>query len=432
MTPEDNDELTRVGRGTPAGEVLREFWMPAALVEELDRARPIVPVRVMGEDLVLFRTGEGALGLIERACPHRGVDLAYGRLESRGLRCLFHGWCFDTDGRCLEQPAEPEASTMFQRVRTVAYPVIERNGIIWAYLGRGTPPDLPALDCFRAPNSHVFAFKGRWECNWLQATEIGIDPAHASYLHRFLRDEESPGYGQQFRDGLSDEGAFIPMTRLLREFPRPTIDVEETRFGLRILTRRDLGDGRTHIRVTNQIFPTTIAIPMSRDMTITQWHVPVDDGSCYWYSLFTSFAGPVDKELMRAQRLAEHRLPGYVPVKNTTNEYGYDSEEQRNLTYTGMGMDINVHDQWAVESMGRIQDRTSEHLASSDIAIIHYRRMLRERMRASAAPSQESIAAMGPEAVDVIAPTDSWAQAWRDCDRERRESCPWDARLGDD
>lgn len=436
VTPEENDELTLTGPGTPAGRLLRRYWMPAALSEELTAARAVVAVRLMGEDLVLFRCGSGELGLIARACPHRGVDLAYGRLERAGLRCPFHGWCFDVRGQCLEQPAEPASSTMYQRVRTTAYPVTEHNGVVWAYLGPGAPPPLPTFDCFRAPQSHVFAFKGRWECNWLQATEIGIDPAHASYLHRFLVDDDAQ-YGQQFRDGVADGEGAIPMTRLLREYARPSIDVEETDFGLRILTRRDLGDGRTHIRVTNQIFPMAIAIPMSNDITITQWHVPIDDGSCYWYSMFTSFGQPVDKVRMREQRLAEHRLPDYVPYKNASNSYGFDAEEQRTATYTGMGMDINVHDQWAVESMGRIQDRAREHLASSDTAIVRYRRLLRRQIRAlscgpRASARSDTVASCvgGPEAIDAIAPSGSWRETWQASDEARRASCSWNASKG--
>ncbi len=137
------------------------------------------------------------------------------------------------------------------------------------------------------------------------------------------------------------------------------------------------------MRVTNQVFPQAICIPMSNEMTITQWHVPIDDEHCYWYSMFTSFGAPVNKHLMREQRLKEHRLPDYAPLKNRRNNYGYNPAEQSDETYTGMGLDINVHDQWAVESPGPIFDRTNEHLATSDKAIIAYRRMLQEGHRGS-------------------------------------------------
>ena len=146
----------------------------------------------------------------------------------------FHGWHFDTQGQCVEQPAEPEGSRMHENIRTTSYPVVEKNGIIWAYMGQGKAPAFSNLDCFRAPDSHVFAFKGLWECNWLQALEIGIDPAHASFLHRFLQDEDpKDSYGKQFRDtaDLTD----MPMTQVLTRVSRPKLEVEETDTGLRII-----------------------------------------------------------------------------------------------------------------------------------------------------------------------------------------------------
>ncbi|MFN3146469.1 MAG: Rieske 2Fe-2S domain-containing protein [Paracoccaceae bacterium] len=432
ISQELNDRITRVEGGTGAGAVLRLYWQPAALSEELMSGRPVVPVRLMGEDLVLFRDNSGELGLIGRHCPHRGADLCYGRREDDGLRCPFHGWHFDRTGQCVDTPGEPEGSRMHEQIRTVSYPVVERNGIVWAYMGPGDPPAFPALDCFAAPESHVFAFKGLWECNWLQALEVGIDPAHASFLHRFLQDEDpAEGYGKQFRDkaGQTD----IPMTKLLRDYPRPEIRVEEADHGLRLTALRHMEDGRTHVRVTNQVFPQAICIPMSNEMTITQWHVPVDDRNCYWYSMFTSFGAPVNKALMREQRLKEHRLPDYAPLKNRRNNYGYDPDEQARETYTGMGLDINVHDQWAVESMGAIQDRTQEHLGKTDVGIIRYRRMLREAIdRAEAGetgdlplrrPGTETVA--GPVSIDAIGPSDAWESLCVEADAARRAACDW-------
>lgn len=440
MIPQSlNDELTRIGPGTPAGAVMRRYWQPAALSEELSGNRPVVPVTLLGERLVLFRDETGRLGLISRHCPHRGADMAYGRLEDGGLRCPFHGWLFDAGGQCIEQPAEPPGSTMHERIKARSYPVVEKNGIVFAYMGPGEPPTFAAFDCFAAPDSHVFAFKGLWECNWLQALEVGIDPAHASFLHRFLADEDpAAGYGKQFRDAAGKTD--IPMTQLLREYPRPDLNVEATDYGLRITALRHMEDGNTHVRITNQIFPNAIAIPMSNEMTITQWHVPVDDETCYWYSMFTSFGKPVDKELMREQRIKEHDLPEYRPKKNRSNNYGYDAGEQARLTYTGMGLDINVHDQWAVESMGAIQDRTEEHLATSDVAISQYRRMLRAAIaevrdgKANAGlpmvgAGKDVSAIRGPLAVDAIAPTDAWENAAAKRDAERRTECPWPAAL---
>lgn len=434
LSREMNDRLTRVESGTGAGALLRLYWMPAALSEELMGARPVVPVRLMGEDLVLFRDNEGELGLIDRHCPHRGADLCFGRREDNGLRCPFHGWHFDRTGQCVETPGEPEDSNLARNIRTTSYPVVEKNGIVWAYMGPGEPPPFPAFDCFAAPESHVFAFKGLWECNWLQALEVGIDPVHASFLHRFLRDEDpDKGYGQQFRDRAADTD--IPMTRLLREYPRPEIVVEDTDYGLRLKAIRRLDDGRVHVRVTNQVFPCAIHIPMSREMTITQWHVPVDDVTCYWYSMFTSFGAPVNKALMREQRLKEHRLPDYAPLKNRRNNYGYNPDEQARETYTGMGLDINVHDQWAVESMGPIQDRTKEHLGRTDVGIIAYRRKLRAAIDRAEAGEIESLplrgadaaALTGPLAIDAIGAPDQAEEVWREAAEARRAAAPWAA-----
>lgn len=435
ISQEMNDSLTRVGNGSDAGEVLRRYWQPAALLDELEQGRPVVPVKLLGEDLVLFRDSEGELGLIGRHCPHRGADMCFGRLEDNGLRCPFHGWHFDRKGQCVEQPGEPEGSRMFEKIKAVSYPVIEKNGIIWAYMGPGEPPAFANFDCFRAPGTHVFVFKGMWQCNWLQAMEIGIDPAHASFLHRFLQDEDpADSYGKQFRDTAADTK--IPMTKLLRDYPRPEIKVDETDYGLKLTALRHLDGGQTHVRVTNQIFPQAICIPMSREMTITQWHVPIDDENCYWYSMFTSYDAPVDKDRMRDQRLKEHKLPEYAPLKNASNNYGYDASEQESETYTGMGLDINVHDQWAVESMGAIQDRTQEHLGKTDVAIIQYRRMLRAAIAAVKEGRNEDLlmhnvldlsTLFGPVSNDAIAKDGDWNKATAESDAERRGACPWDA-----
>jgi len=151
---------------------------------------------------------------------------------------------------------------------------------------------------------------------------------------------------------------------------------------LRLIARRPLDDEHCHVRITHQVFPQAIVIPMSREMTITQWHVPVTDTQSYWYAMFTSYDSPCDQKRMREQRLVLYELPDYRPRKGRHNQYGYDPEEQRTRTYTGMGDDINVHDQWAVESPGAIQDRTKEHLGSTDVGIIENRRRLNKMLRA--------------------------------------------------
>src|SRR5207249_547427 len=273
-------------------------------------------------------------------------------------------------------PAEPDGSRLCANIRQKAYPVVEKSGILFAYMGSDEPPAFARFDCFAAPDSHTFAFKGLIECNWLQSLEVGIDPAHTSFLHRFFHDEDaSKGYGKLFRDNSIDSNT--PIMRIMRGFPRPQIEVEPTDYGMRVVTLRRIDESHTHVRVTNLVFPHAFVIPMSSEMTITQWHVPVDDTRHYWYAIFTSFGAPVNKAEMRRQRLQLYELPDYIPRKNKSNDYGFDPHEQQHATFTGMGADINVHDQWACESIGAIQDRTREHLGQSDKAITAYRRILR-------------------------------------------------------
>jgi phthalate 4,5-dioxygenase len=449
MKAEQNELVTRIGPGTPCGAVLRSYWQPVALVDEFDARldprvanRPVKALRVMGQDLVLFREASGRWGLLDRDCPHRGADLSFGRHEGDGLRCPFHGWKFDATGRCLETPAEPAGSKLCERVQQRSYPVVEKSGILFAWLGeQGKAPPFPAFDCFAAPATHTFAFKGLWNCNWLQAFEVGIDPAHPSFLHRFLDDAPLDAIGEnaagkQFRSASAGEfaGEKWPMSRIMREFHQPEIAAEARPWGLQLTTLRPMTDELTHVRVTQAIFPHTFVIPLSETLTITQMHVPVDDEHTYWYSIFTSFGGPVDKEAMRNQRLQFISLPDYLPKSGRHNRWGFNPDEQRSQTYLGMGEeDINVHDQWAVESMGPIQDRTREHLGTSDKVIMANRRMLLKAIEAvqagGTAPgaADASLAAQmqGPDTVDGIAPAGTWSTWWQERVRAKRAGAPW-------
>ncbi|MBL8332647.1 MAG: aromatic ring-hydroxylating dioxygenase subunit alpha, partial [Rubrivivax sp.] len=222
-----------------------------------------------------------------------------------------------------------------------------------------------------------------------------------------------------------------PMTRVLREFHRPEIRHEMLAEGhIRLTTLRLIDEALTHVRITNAIFPYTFVIPLSETITITQMHVPVDDHNTYWVAFFTSYDAPLDKEAMRNQRLAHVDLPDYVPKKGRHNDWGYDPAEQRTRTYLGMGeADINVHDQWAVESMGAIQDRTREHLGTSDKVIMANRRQLLAAIdqveaggRPPAGPQGEVVA---PATIDCIAPAPDWATHWAREVEARRAAAPW-------
>ena len=454
MNAEQNERLTRITPGTPCGQLLRQYWQPAALVDEFNAAldprmaqRPVKAVRLLGQDLVLFKDASGAWGLLDRHCAHRGADLSFGRRESLaeggGLRCPFHGWKFAVDGRCLETPAEPMGSKLCERIRQRSYPVMERSGVVFAWLGddSSSPPPFPEFDCFKAPATHSFAFKGLWNANWLQAFEVGIDPAHPSYLHRFLQDEALAAIGdnaagKQFRSASAGakDGEAWPMTRIMREFAKPELSFEPTPWGLQLTALRPMTDTLTHVRVTQAIFPATFVIPLSETMTITQMHLAVDDTHTYWYSFFTSFGAPLDHAAMRAQRQQFIALPDYIPLAGRHNHWGFNPDEQQRSTYLGMGEeDINVHDQWAVESMGPIQDRTREHLGTSDKVIMANRRLLFKAIDAvqqggtapGMADAAQAAAMRGPDTVDGIAPAGHWPAWWQTAVKAKRANAAW-------
>lgn len=436
ISREQNELMTRVGPGTAAGNLLRNYWQPVALVDQfLNSSRPVLPIKVLGEEFVLIRNEQNQYGLLDRHCPHRGADLAYGRYEDGRLRCVFHGWLFDVNGKCLETPAEPAGSRLCDHIRQRSYPAVERSGIVFAWLGAGEPSAFPHFDCFIAPDAYTFAFKGYWDCNWLQALEVGIDPAHASFLHRFFEDEDTAqSYGRQFRGKPSDSE--LPISKVLREYDRPEISVARTDYGMRLVTLRRIDERQTHGRSTHLVFPQAFVIPMNAEMTITQWHVPVDDHGCYWYSIFTSFTTPVDKKTMREQRLKTYPAPDYRPIHNRADGWGFDAEEQRTATYTGMGFDINIHDQFACESPGPIADRTRENLASSDKGIVLYRRLLLDAIHRNSRgekalmmlDASQAAALTGPPAVDGVGPTGRWDDYCREVDAARRSRAPWAAK----
>ena len=181
MTPEENERLSRIGPGTPAGELMRRYWWPVWFSQSVTD-KPL-PVRLLGEDLVLFRQGDGALGLLDRRCPHRGASLELGRVEEDGIRCCYHGWKFDPNGACLEMPAEPADTPLLGEVRQTAYHCQELAGLVFAYLGPDPVPLLPRYDIMARDDCNRLLEAKTDHCNWLQRIENGHDPAHLGILH---------------------------------------------------------------------------------------------------------------------------------------------------------------------------------------------------------------------------------------------------------
>lgn len=367
FSKEDNETLARTGPGTKAGNLLRQYWQPVAALADLPANGAPLPLKVMGEDLVLFRDETGTLGLIGLHCSHRGADLSYGRVEGGGLRCIYHGWVFDVNGKCLEQPNEPAARTFCDRIKHPAYPVQTGGGLVFAYMGEGQPPVLPQLECLAAPDSQLFLWKFRERCNYAQGLEGDIDPFHLNFLHRAMQLESAstaPGGSTQYYDFYS------------RGTPR--LEVERTRFGLRIFTMREL-DNRAYLRVTNFMMPNVAIVsgPTGDNGYTLLWHVPEGDDGHIKYMLNFQRTGPINKEVM--QKVYElHVIPGtnLETHRNKENRWLQDREDMKAGWFAGLGPSFSVHDNWVTESMGPIYDRSKENLGYSDMAVVAARHQI--------------------------------------------------------
>jgi len=382
MTEEENLLLTRTGPGTPCGELMRRYWQPAALSEELPAGGAPLPVRLLGEDLVLFRDDAGWPGLLGLHCSHRGADLSYGRVEDGGLRCIYHGWLYDTEGRCLDQPGEPGGGQSKNSIRHPAYPCVERAGVIFAYLGPGEPPLFPSYEFLNAPDERVFAMKLFHECNYLQGNEGNIDLVHLSFLHY---NQKNRGIGAGL-NGLNEGPEVAQGGKLSSRGAAPVVeftDVELTDYGLRSYKiRRDAGPDRYHLYVTEFVLPNFTAFPGSGyDLGgySVNWHVPVDDSSHWKYTFVFSRTGAVDKNRLRRSR--SEVAPDYKPIRNRANRYLQDRPSMEQESYSGIGRNFQDQDLCAVEGMGRVQDRTREHLGSADRAVVVGRKVLLNAIR---------------------------------------------------
>jgi phthalate 4,5-dioxygenase len=373
MTQEENELLTKTDRGAPAGELLRRYWQPIALSEELPPRGAPLRVRILGEDLVLFRDDKGRPGLLGIHCSHRGTDLSYGRVEGGGLRCLYHGWLYDIEGRCLEQPGESGGGAHRDAIRHLAYPCKEAGGAIFAYMGAVEPPLFPNYDFLKASPDHLYVSKIFHECNYLQANEGNIDPIHLSFLHRFLEKREERYRGVRG----ADESHYNLVARNIA----PVLDVELVDFGVRIFTVRRLESNNLYLRVSYFILPNLSAFPgqTGGEGYSVNWHVPIDDSHHWKYTFVFSAGAPLDKAVVsreRSELTSDYRL-----IRDEANRYLQDREAMKFKTYAGMGSGFQAHDAFATTSQGAIQDRTEEHLVSSDKAIIAARKFLEKAIR---------------------------------------------------
>ena len=385
----DNETLSRVGSGTPMGDLMREYWFPAIPSFELPSPDcPPKKVRLLGEDLVAFRDSEGRIGLFAQACPHRGASLFFGRNEEEGLRCVYHGWKFDVNGNCVDMPSEPAESNFKNKVRVRAYPARDVNHMIWVYMGpRETPPPFPLFDIVTLPIDHVSQPRLMMEeANWFQNLEGDIDSVHIDYLHSRLHEDKPMAGGIR---------GFYTLDR------SPKLDVVRTDYGAFYSARRRWDEaGNEWHRITQLIFPFHTMIAASADDTVTlrSW-VPIDDH----YTLQIAQSGSLSRPLTPEERdrplhqfdIAGGLLPEtsdprsrYFTVANKRNDYLRDFELEKTTQFCGIIFAGNLQDRAMTELMCNedgiepIYDRSKEHLGTTDSMVITARRLFIRAARA--------------------------------------------------
>jgi phthalate 4,5-dioxygenase len=377
---EENELLTRTAPGTPMGHLFRSYWLPALLAEELPELDcPPVRVRLLGEKLIAFRDTENRLGLVDEFCAHRGVSLWFGRNEENGIRCSYHGWKYDVTGQCVEIPSEPDNPKLCQRMKLKSYPLVERGGVLWTYMGppEARPPE-PAYEWLEMPPEQRHVSKRLQECNYLQAMEGGLDSIHSTFLHR----------GSVEDDPLLKRDA--QSAAMIKGDPSPAFIPLAAPGGLHICTRRKVGDDRYFWRVTQFLMPCFNLFPPYGDNPCGghAW-VPRDDENCWVFNFDYHPRRPLtgaEVEGAKSGRGVHVPLvPGtFSPVANRRNDYLIDRQAQKERqTFSGV-RGVGNQDAAIQESMGMIADRAREHLVATDKGIVMTRRRLLDAARALA------------------------------------------------
>ncbi|MFL5797272.1 MAG: Rieske 2Fe-2S domain-containing protein [Actinomycetota bacterium] len=348
LTKEANERLTRVGPGTPMGELMRRYWYPVAFVRELDEW-PIKKVRLLGENFALWKTRDGGYGILQESCPHRAASLVYGVIEEEGLRCGYHGWLYGTDGQCLQQPAEPATSTFKHKIRAQAGVARSLGGMVWAYVGPSPAPELPRFDVFVMDGVRDIGHSVL-PCNWLQIMENSVDPHHVEWLH-----------GRYFNFLAQTSGFEMPSA-----FTKAHVKVGFDAFEWGIIKRRLL-EGQSEEdddwKVGHpMMFPYCMRVG-GNGIDQMQIRVPVDD--THTWAMFYSTHNPPGLDSYPEQ------------VYPFDYEYQWRDENGRHIVDYVEGQDVMA---WV--SQGEITDRTAEHIGKSDIGVTMLRRMFRQNMAA--------------------------------------------------
>ena len=371
LSKEENELLTQVSPGKPMGDLMRRYWLPVLMSSELPKpdCAPM-RVRLLGEDLVAFRDTDGKVGLLQANCPHRGAPLVFGRNEERGIRCIYHGWKFNTGGFCTAMPNVPTESDYKDKVRTLAYPCVERNGLVWTYMGaQDPPPPLPTFDFGERTAEQTYYSKQFYECNWLQVLEGDFDPSHSSFLHATLAEPTAASTADQKLDSSQRENVVRFDDR------SPLIMTVQTEYGLLVGARRDAGkDYYWRLNLFAMPFyafvPTTIDSPLH----CNAW-VPVDDDNTIVLRMDYHLDHPItdDERARMMMGLGSTGAPStylpptqeawgsWMPNLNRANNYGIDRDLQRTSKYSGM-RGVWAEDKAVTEGMGSVIDLSLIHI----------------------------------------------------------------------
>jgi len=405
MRRKDSDDLVRVGPGTVMGGLMREYWLPAAMSSELQRDGAPLRLSLLGEQLIAFRDSSGRVGVMDHRCPHRCASLFLGRNEENGIRCVYHGWKYDTEGNCVDTPNLAGNPDFKNRIKAKAYKSVERNGLLWVYMGaRKEAPPLPEIEATLLPEADVTISFVQRECNWLQALEGDIDTSHFGFLHA----------GGVNPDDVPEDSLF----RFTVANRAPDYHVADTECGTMYAAYRGAAPGKTYWRFANFMLPFWTQTPQGKfteHLHNRAW-VPMDDTHTMFVSLMwrrhPASIGPNKRgQMMPGFKRQFDYLPnesdwyGRWRLKGRpVNDWLVDREAQKNGgNYTGID-GIHAQDQAVTESMGPITDHLFEHLAPSDRMIMATRRRL---LKAARALARDGTVPPGVDNPDIMYPVRS-------------------------
>ncbi|WP_333825279.1 Rieske 2Fe-2S domain-containing protein [Pinisolibacter sp.] len=384
LTNDENDLLCRVEGDAPMGQIFRRHWIPACLSEEVPEpdCAPL-KIRLLGEDLVVFRDTDGRLGVLDEYCPHRRASLAFGRNEECGLRCLYHGWKFDVDGNAVEMSSEPKESGLVEKVKHKAYPTHEAAGFVWVYMGPAAEKPEFRMPVYVPTEDTQFSIaKIIIDCNWAQILEGAIDSAHSSSLHS---SDMVPS--RVSRAMATDTNWLRPSTD-----KSPRLVVQRTPFGFRYAAiRRPTFNGDTHdyVRTTLFIAPYTVQIPRNDRYNVAILHIPIDDTHTAFHFIGWGHGDDEVPEVATWRKFLGAEVGTDVDrhfrkIRNRDNNYLQDRTLMKLGNFTGIkGIPNQDIAMW--ETMGPIADRSRDRLGASDLAIVEFRRRMLDAAQAFAA-----------------------------------------------